>query len=294
MIRTKTGTVRRHGRGGYNMGCRCDVCSDGMRDYSREYNRLAAELAGVEHDVPVDRAQAHIRSLQAAGMGYGEIAAHCGVRKETIQKIAVGDRARGVRASTERAVLSVPLDPYLIDALPYVRRLQALAALGWSTRELHAHGINYRAVAAIRGGKQPTVTRAIATAIRDVYENLCMTPGPSDITRARAHAAGWHPPLAWDDIDNPAERPGPVAPVPDTPDPVALARALRGEPAQVPGYERLAMIRALAAQGRSDSQMATALGVTARTVHRLRSEHDIPPGVAPSRADQRERWETAA
>lgn len=108
------------------------------------------------------------------------------------------------------------LPPGIIDATGTIRRLQALAAIGWSGPELGAR-LGYRPsnaaqrVADLRNPRSGRVFATSARAVAALYERLSGTPGPSDKTRARAHAAGWAPPLLWEDadIDNPDAQPLP-------------------------------------------------------------------------------------
>jgi hypothetical protein len=46
-----------------------------------------------------------------------------------------------------------------------------------------------------------------AVQIAAVYDELWDKPGPSRITATKARRWGYAPPSAWDDIDNPLERP---------------------------------------------------------------------------------------
>ena len=87
------------------------------------------------------------------------------------------------------------------------RRLQALGAIGWTAADIAAEtGLTSHSVHDIRGrAGRLWVSSAAAQAIADVYEQLCMTPGPSRVTRLRGRDYGWLPPLAWDDIDDPSE-----------------------------------------------------------------------------------------
>lgn len=87
------------------------------------------------------------------------------------------------------------------------RRIRALQALGWSSAHLARElGYSHRdaLLSMIRG---QWCHRRTALRVFRLYERLCMTPGPSTITKARARKAGWPPPLAWDDIDDPDEQP---------------------------------------------------------------------------------------
>jgi hypothetical protein len=93
------------------------------------------------------------------------------------------------------------------------RRVRALCALGWSAREIaRAANVNVHNVLTLRDGRpRKYVRREFQQAILDTYERMQMTtPPPSRWATAqimRARRNGWAPPLAWDDIDDPHERP---------------------------------------------------------------------------------------
>ena len=97
-----------------------------------------------------------------------------------------------------------------LHPLGVVRRIRALQALGWSKREIarqagyatNTDPFNY---VLYKGGVG--VTPEVYRRVVAVYDRLCGTPGPSHAARAYARRQGWPPPLAWDDIDNPTERP---------------------------------------------------------------------------------------
>jgi transcriptional regulator with XRE-family HTH domain len=98
--------------------------------------------------------------------------------------------------------------PY-VDPTGSVRRLQALAALGHSGTTLAEElGMTRQRLNEIRNARLE-VRRETAAKIAALYDRLSMTPGDSELTKARAEAKGWAPPLAWDDdaIDNPAAQP---------------------------------------------------------------------------------------
>lgn len=98
----------------------------------------------------------------------------------------------------------------LVPTLGVRRRVQALACLGYSTadlsRMLGKHRTYIRKVTLT-----DQVQRETFEIIAALYERLSMTPRPDDEqakrNRSRAARAGWAPPLAWDDIDNPDEQP---------------------------------------------------------------------------------------
>jgi plasmid maintenance system antidote protein VapI len=109
-------------------------------------------------------------------------------------------------------------EPLLVDAAGTVRRMRALAAIGWSPTALAPHlNTTPVRVQGIRGGYRPTVTRETADRVAAVYNQLSGTPGPSASTRGWATRYGWPPPLLWDglDIDDPDTQPHPDTPTAD-------------------------------------------------------------------------------
>lgn len=96
-----------------------------------------------------------------------------------------------------------------VDPTGTTRRLQALAALGHSGTALAAElGVARQRILEIRNTRLQ-IRRETAAQIADLYDRLSMTPGDSEVTKGRAAAKGWAPPLAWDDeaIDDPAAQP---------------------------------------------------------------------------------------
>lgn len=97
-------------------------------------------------------------------------------------------------------------EPVMIDAEPSRRRLQAMAALGWtSARIAEASSIPEMTVKRILQGRHDSVYRRTDNAVRTFYDAFSGTvPHGRPAVRARTLASrnGWAPPLAWDDIDN--------------------------------------------------------------------------------------------
>ncbi len=137
-------------------------------------------------------------------------------RASGLSDTAIGNLTQGrhdqVQAATAAKVASLTLaDIYAratgtVPAVGAVRRVQALMAIGWRKADLHAAGIPTTQLV--------TRSRAHITAagwhqVRQVYDRLCMTPGPSPATRERATRRGYAPPLAWDEgtIDDPRATP---------------------------------------------------------------------------------------
>lgn len=102
------------------------------------------------------------------------------------------------------------LRPHKVSALGPQRRIRALQALGWGRDKIAAE-LGYS-----NGGsiaylmRSETMLVATANRIAEVYDRLSMIvpvgAGP-DRARTWAKRHGFAPPLAWDDIDDPSERP---------------------------------------------------------------------------------------
>jgi DNA-binding XRE family transcriptional regulator len=99
----------------------------------------------------------------------------------------------------------------MVPAIGTRRRIQALMAMGHSgTVIAQALGVTAQAVHKIETGTSPSVFAATAERVAEAYERLCMTlPTGYHRNRVRNRAArlGYAPPLAWDNIDDPGERP---------------------------------------------------------------------------------------
>ena len=102
-----------------------------------------------------------------------------------------------------------------VSATGTIRRLQGLAGMGWSAREVAVRGgFHPRAVMKMRDGHQRFVKRSTAISVDRIFRQLAITSRDSRegrITRTRALQSGWVSPFAWDHIDNPRERPKGVA-----------------------------------------------------------------------------------
>lgn len=201
---------RRHGtRSCYAMGCRKDECRAAASEYSRQYSQIRKLYSGTDRLVDPAPAIKHIRHLRAQGMGRGAIADAAGMTRPQVFELDHEVR-KYIRRSTEQKILSVQLETRLVSAAGTRRRLQALAAIGHRLADL-ADELDTTQVYAskITTGETRMVFRSTHERVARVYERLSMVPGASIITKNRAIAKGWAPPLAWDDerIDDPAAEP---------------------------------------------------------------------------------------
>lgn len=151
--------------------------------------------------------------------------------------------------------------PGVVDPTGTVRRLRALYALGWTWDELGAHlggGRNRAHRIAHERDTSRGVLRETAIKVAEMYEQLCMTRPEgwiADRARGAARRNGWPPPLAWDNIDDPKEKPrgfrAAKAPLSDV-DPVTVDRIVGGEyDLYATPAERVEVVRRWRADGRS-------------------------------------------
>ena len=206
-------------------GCRCLTCHNGWRDYGR--NRARQQAYGTWKPlVDADPVRDHIQELRDAGIGWIRLADLVGVSTASLKGIVHGRRGnppvKQVRAATAEKILAVRPDPAhvaegaLVDATGTRRRIQALAAVGFTFTSLAPHlGTNRLYV-----GDIATADKVMARTARkaaEVYDRLWDADPQRHgatavgVSRAKRLAAreGWPPPLAWDDetIDDPAAVP---------------------------------------------------------------------------------------
>lgn len=166
------------------------------------------------------------------------------------------------------------------NAIGTIRRLHALQAMGWPYVVLAERaGRHQKTLSQIAQRPQKYVNVDLAEAVDRLYEQLCMTVGPSAKTRARAKANGWAPPLCWPEgsIDDPkAEAVGMPSRldsiIPHSRfDPNVVARAICGERPRMSSTETSAAVDRLGRAGLSTADIADRLGIAERSVTRIRT-----------------------
>ncbi len=160
--------------------------------------------------VPAGPVRARLDALLRSGWSLDDVTDHSGVDIATLRvltgPVAVDARVRVRLAVAVAAVGRTPLDVWEVPATGTVRRLQALAALGWDPALLAARaGLDWPALR-----RAPVVAAGSALLVARAYDRLSMTPAPAGPGAARVAASAarhrWAPPLAWDDedLDDPA------------------------------------------------------------------------------------------
>ncbi len=156
-----------------------------------------------------------------------------------------------------------------IDATQSTRMLQALAAMGWSIRDLAPYGVTRALGSRLRSGKCARVVPATMEAVLAAYVDLRGTrPDGVGAGIVRSHAAlrGWDPP--------PGE-PEPRAD--DEVDEVIIGRLLRGERVECTRAEYVEAVTILTEEGLSCREVGGLLGKSADAIQAIRSRYGISP-----------------
>lgn len=243
--------------------------------------------------VDAGQVQDHIQTLRGQGISYQQIARQAGFSVSHIRELAGTMRRSGKRPQIQRvrpdtASRILAIDPATvmrsagspIDATGTRRRLQALAAIGWSTPTL-ATELGRTPSSVKRTMTADRVLASTADLVRNLYEQLCLSLPPettpeqaaaATTARVSAQADGWLPPLAWDDIDR--DEKVPHAPTcPRDIDQIAVDRAVSGDGIRLrdlTNAEQTEAIRMLTERGKSIRDIAEQLATTTRTVSRRR------------------------
>lgn len=177
------------------------------------------------------------------------------------------DRARNAAKLRSWRIRTIVDGPILVDATGTRRRLQALMAIGWTSTALAVRGGWCSPDSLLQYCQRTKVTARTRERVRDLYEDLCMTPGTSSTVRRLAARQGWAPPLAWEeDIDDPAAAPDlGTDPDPALVDQTVVDRILAGDVVPANPAERAAVVTAWDAAGRSHRSLAQ---LTGWNVHR--------------------------
>ena len=247
--------------------------------------------AGRRRYVDAAPTRERLQSLVDASVPVRTVARVAGLSATTISTILDGTQARVQRATAQRvhhlsvAGVYASVSTGHVPRVGATRRVQALLALGWPHHHLGAAGISNSAQIVGAPGDLITVRRW--RQVRDVYDALSMTPGPSPETRGWAAKLGYAPPLAWDEdtIDDPDAAPDRAGSSTDhddgaVVDAVAVARAAAApwHAVALTAAEARAVVAVMAAAGASDAVIATHVQVSDRTVLRWRTRDAIPPG----------------
>lgn len=199
-----------------------------------------------------------------------QLAAATGIYTPRLRDFEIAGPTKMVHRNTRARILAAGR-PW--TGIGIQRRLQALAAGGWSGRVIAERtGVYESALCNLRRRENIVFVRAhVAAAVVELYAEIGDQEAPAgrSSTEARNHARseGWSPAHAWLDIDDPTEIPDPGwSPRrkfvdADEYDQVVVARILNGDwrlPATV--AEKVEVLRQWAAEGGSDNGLEKLTG----------------------------------
>lgn len=166
-----------------------------------------------------------------------------------------------------------------VPAVGTARRLRALVAAGWSWRALAGRlGVTASRPRRWAESLDGVVRRETAEKVDALFREIAMVPGGSRYALTVARKYGWQPPLAWLDIDDPAEQPDRGGYGVDIVDEVAVERALSGEPIDLTDAELVAAVQAGAARDVPITAVAELLGINALSAKRMLAG-ELPPAM---------------
>ncbi|MER0443109.1 hypothetical protein ABR738_00710 [Streptomyces sp. Edi4] len=176
--------------------------------------------------MPAEPVRAHLAGLAEIGMPRKGVEQALGLRESSLRHVASGTYGYGPGEKVTRELGEAVLgfwpaladfpDSARIAPLGTVRRVEALAVVGWSRAQVAArvgrNGVSFR-----NSLRSDRISAALAKAVVRVYDEL-WNQRPEDHgvpawnaerVRRQAQADGFYGPLAWDDedVDNPAAFP---------------------------------------------------------------------------------------
>lgn len=267
---TAAGYIAHYTRDGGNP---CRPCRDAHNAKKRERYRLAAYGRWNPY-MDAEPVREHVRSLMAQGIGARTIAKQSGVNRETISGLLWGKskqpRSRRIRTESGRALLAFnPKRGYFVPTHGVTRRLRALSAMGYSSYYIADRlGVLQSSLRGLYQGTQPRTRATTFDTIEALFDELCMTPGPSNSAMIRARKKGWLPPLAWDDIDDPNEGEATASVsedryVPlDRLDETQIEAALRGQKVKLSPAERRVVVQQAYDWGWTGAEITERTGIT--------------------------------
>lgn len=186
--------------------CRCAAC---VR-YKRRQRKLLA--AGLVQRPSNDAAWAVIDWMLARNWTATAISSACRLPKRIVhgfvREAAAGHRRRFTAGIASRIINHGEPTRGYVTAIGARRKVRALAVMGHDQKTIaDAAGVGSTTIAAIQRGSSEQVSPRIAAAVDRAWHALTRHPGNSPGARERALAADWYGVAAYDDIDDPADKP---------------------------------------------------------------------------------------
>ncbi len=211
-------------------------------------------------------AREHVRRLRAEGMSIAQIQYASGVNRTAI-RVLLGEfpnrkQSAQIRQATSERLLRTRLNRGatingMVSNVGTLRRLHALAAIGWTKREI-ARRLGMQSMT-VQFGRSGEIRAVMAQQVMELYDELQHTPGPSSRSVEYARSRGWLGPAWWDDdtIDDPLHVPEGTCTYDEKGvliDDVALPRAVR--------------VDLLERRGFTPDEIAERIGTKIKYVHR--------------------------
>ena len=268
--------LRRGTRSCWQKGCGHPECHEAAKAEWAAYYEIRKQYTHRPHFVSPARAIQHIQHLRARGMGRAQIARAAGMTKSNVGHLEERHDKK-ILDTTERRILAVKFAPARVRPLGTMRRLQALAALGHPWADVSSEcGVSVPTIVRIANGHQKWVSVDTVQTVADAFDRLSMRTGRSSVTRGRAAARGWAPPLAWDEgaLDDPQAAPA--------------GHAARQKRASLDLDEWQTLVQA----GEDPARAADRCGVTLSAVERMAWRRERPD-LASIAGSARKRWSVA-
>ncbi|WP_194819313.1 hypothetical protein [Nocardia sp. XZ_19_385] len=208
--------------------CGCGAPGDfsrGMCSHCYTSTRYKQQILGSWDPDRLDpaAARAHLEQLRAAGLNQNQVARLAGVHHTVLSRLP---EVAFITRRTEQALLAIPVPEHCAEIAPdkslvpitgSVRRIQALVAFGYPQAQLSRElGIQVASMRALTGRPVPgnksagqEITAGRHRQIEKLFNQLQMTPGPSQGARELGKKHGWALPFEWDEesIDHPDAKP---------------------------------------------------------------------------------------
>lgn len=188
----------------------------------RRKRKILAELNGRPHGmVEAEPIRRHVNALMRLGWTQPTISLlHGHSTASQVRQIAIGTTELAqVRMDLLRAIpltyhvpASLP-DETKVPAAGAVRRVQSLLALGWTHEHIReaSGGFHSGRLLSDRVGPRRWISAGNWRRVDQAFRTLSARRGPNSRAAGMARGLGYVPPAAWDDIDDPRERPKGVA-----------------------------------------------------------------------------------
>lgn len=187
--------------------CPCPDCTVVRRRMAKlarngAYRRVTSDAAWEVVDDLIERGWSAQAIATSAGMSWKGVQEALTTRRRTGERRLFGpSTAARIVNHGDPLAGSVGIDGTR-------RRLRGLARQGWDLQRLsNMSGINFSTLAAARNSPTEHCRVWVYLHVRELTARIGMEVGPSTIAAECAEKHGWPGVLAWDDIDNPQDRP---------------------------------------------------------------------------------------